>query len=112
MIAQLDNGKEVLLPDPVEIGVDPSYDLAMVMPGAIFKDTERQQCRFAFGQDYRVCGHRSREEFLVEIPTDHEGNFSTAPSQRVIITTELTLTMVGTTSTRRCLSVTKRQHHP
>ncbi|DAC23458.1 MAG TPA: hypothetical protein D7H91_00695, partial [Candidatus Poseidoniales archaeon] len=32
MIAQLENGKEVLLPDPVEIGIDPTYDLAMTMP--------------------------------------------------------------------------------
>ncbi|MGB0312367.1 MAG: hypothetical protein ACPGDD_00575, partial [Poseidonia sp.] len=39
MIAQLPNGKEVLLPDPVVIGIDPSYDLDMTMPGAIFKDT-------------------------------------------------------------------------
>jgi hypothetical protein len=38
MIAQLANGKEVLLPDPVEIGVTPSYDLDMNMPGAIFTD--------------------------------------------------------------------------
>ena len=39
MIAQLENGKEVLLPDPVNVGISPSYDLEMTMPGSIFKDT-------------------------------------------------------------------------
>ena len=38
MVAQLDNGKEVLLPDPVEVGISSSYDLEMTIPGSIFAD--------------------------------------------------------------------------
>ena len=38
MIAQLDNGKEVLLPSAVDVGINPSYDLEMTMPGSLFED--------------------------------------------------------------------------
>ena len=80
MIAQLDNGKEVLLPDPVEIGVDPSYDLAMVMPGAIFKDTLKDNnADLLSDKIIEFVDIDLGEEFLVEIPTDHEGNFSHGP---------------------------------
>ena len=39
MIAMMENGREILLPDPVEIGVEPTTDLEMKMPGSIFQDT-------------------------------------------------------------------------
>lgn len=80
MIAQLANGKEVLLPDPVEIGVEPSYDLDMNMPGAIFKDT-------LFDMNGEIMPNQTiefvdvdlGEEFTVMIDTDENGNFSYGP---------------------------------
>ena len=41
MIAQLDNGKEVLLPDPVEVGIYATYDLEDDHAGFI---TSRTPC--------------------------------------------------------------------
>ena len=38
MFAVLPNGRQVLLPDPVTVGVEASYDLEMTMPGAVFAD--------------------------------------------------------------------------
>ena len=39
MIAVMENGKEILLPDPVEVTIEPSTNLEMKMPGSIFEDT-------------------------------------------------------------------------
>ena len=35
MIAMMENGREVQLPDPVEVTIDPTTDLEMKMPGSI-----------------------------------------------------------------------------
>ncbi|MEE3084271.1 MAG: STT3 domain-containing protein [Candidatus Thermoplasmatota archaeon] len=80
MIAQLDNGKEVLLPDPVEIGIDPSYDLAMTMPGAIFKDTLKDMHGDAMpNQTIEFVDVELGDDAAVMIMTDEEGNFSYGP---------------------------------
>ena len=39
MIAMMENGREVQLPDPVEVTIDPTTDLEMKMPGSILQDT-------------------------------------------------------------------------
>ena len=80
MIAVLDNGKEVLLPDPVEVGINPSYDLQLDLPGSIFFDTMK-------GMDDEVIANHTFElidtilgiEKAVEITTDENGNFSYGP---------------------------------
>ena len=80
MIAVLDNGKEVLLPDPVEVGVSPSYDLELDLPGSIFFDTMK-------GMNDEVIANHTFElidtilgiEKVVEITTDEDGNFSYGP---------------------------------
>ena len=92
MIAVLDNGKEVLLPDPVEIGVTPSYDLQLDLPGSIFFDTMKgmddviianhtfeliDSSLFAqSSSDGTTC---SISDGCVEITTDEDGNFSYGP---------------------------------
>ena len=103
MIAQLASGKEVLLPDPVEIGVDPSYDLDMTMPGAIFKDTLRDMNGdFMPNQTIELIDVELGEDAAVMIMTDEEGNFSYGPLPEGDSTTVATLTtMDGTTSTSR-----------
>jgi len=80
MIAVLENGKEVLLPDPVEVGVNPSYDLQLDLPGSIFFDTMK-------GMNDEVIANHTFElvdtilgiEKAVEITTDENGNFSYGP---------------------------------
>lgn len=80
MIAVLDNGKEVLLPDPVTIGIAPSYDLELDLPGSIFMDTMK-------GMDDVIIANQTFElvdtllgvENAIEITTDEEGNFSYGP---------------------------------
>ena len=80
MIAQLANGKEVLLPTPVEIGIEPSYDLDMTMPGAIFKDTLQDMRGDAMpNQTIEFVDVELGDEFVVTITTDEEGNFSYGP---------------------------------
>ena len=80
MIAQLANGKEVLLPDPVEIGIEPSYDLTLNMPGAIFRDKLGDMMGDPMAnQTIELVDVDLGEEFAVEIITDEEGNFSYGP---------------------------------
>ena len=80
MIAQLANGKEVLLPDPVEIGVDPSYDLVMTMPGAIFKDTLSSMSGDPLANvTIELIDRDLGEDLSIAIVTDEDGNFSYGP---------------------------------
>ncbi|MDA8546286.1 glycosyltransferase family 39 protein [Euryarchaeota archaeon] len=80
MIAQLDNGKEVLLPDPVNVGISPSYDLAMSMPGSIFEDTLQDFYEEAFANEViELVDVDIGMDSLVEIHTDEDGNFSYGP---------------------------------
>jgi asparagine N-glycosylation enzyme membrane subunit Stt3 len=80
MIAQLANGKEVLLPDPVDIGIEPSYDLFMNLPAAVFEDTLTTANGDALpNETIELIDVDLGEEFAVTITTDEEGNFSYGP---------------------------------
>ncbi len=80
MIAQLANGKEVLLPDPVEIGVTPSYDLDMNMPGAIFTDILANMVGDGLANTtIELIDRDLGEDVTVVIVTDEMGNFSYGP---------------------------------
>ena len=80
MIAQLDNGKEVLLPDPVEIGIVPTYDLNLNMPGAIFEDVLKDMHdEVLANQTIELIDADLGEEYKVLIPTDENGTFSYGP---------------------------------
>ena len=80
MIAQLENGKEVLLPDPVEIGVDPSYDLVMTMPGAIFEDTlTTLEGDLLRNTTIELVDMDLDESAVVSIMTDENASFSYGP---------------------------------
>ena len=86
MIAVMDNGREILLPDPVEVTIEPVTDLDMKMPGSIFADT--------LYADYLTNGEptplpNATIELVdfdiaddaepVSIVTDENGNFSYGP---------------------------------
>ena len=80
MIAQLDNGKEVLLPSPVDVGINPSYDLEMTMPGSLFEDVLED----FFGEVYanetiELIDEGLGEEYAIHIVTDENGSFSYGP---------------------------------
>ena len=80
MIAQLDNGKEVLLPRPVDIGITPTYDLEMSMPGSIFEDTLEDFFSIIFANEtIELVDEGLGEEFAVDIITDENGTFSYGP---------------------------------
>lgn len=80
MIAQLDNGKEVLLPAPVDVGISPSYDLAMTMPGSLFEDTLEDFFSEVFANEtIELIDEGLGEEYAVNIITDENGSFSYGP---------------------------------
>ncbi len=80
MIAQLDNGKEVLLPDPVNVDISPSYDLQMTMPGSIFEDTLQDFYEVAFANEtFELVDVDLGLSAVTEITTDEFGNFSEGP---------------------------------
>ena len=86
MIAVLENGREILLPDPVDVSIGPSNGLNMKMPGSIFEDI--------LYADYLTDGNptplpNASIELLdfdlaegvisAEIITDENGSFSYGP---------------------------------
>ena len=80
MIAMLDNNKSVLLPDPVIVGVVPSYDLQMTMPGAIFEGIlEDMSGELLTNQTIEFVDLDLGEEFMTEISTDENASFSHGP---------------------------------
>jgi len=86
MIAIMPNGKEVLLPDPVEVGLTPTNNLEMVLPGSIFADTLLTQSTDTGApeplpnQTIELLDLDIDEDVpIAEIITDEEGNFSYGP---------------------------------
>ena len=80
MIAQLDNGKEVLLPDPVTVDISPSYDLQMNMPGSIFEDTLDDFFDEPFANEtIQLVDIDLGLSEAIDIITDEFGNFSHGP---------------------------------
>tara|TARA_Y100000766_G_scaffold2099_1_gene1679 strand:+ start:7769 stop:17344 length:9576 start_codon:yes stop_codon:yes gene_type:complete len=80
MIAQLENGKEVLLPDPVNVGISPAYDLDMKMPGSIFEDTLDDFFDEVFANEtIELVDVDLGLSEVINIITDEEGNFSYGP---------------------------------
>ncbi|HIA90318.1 MAG: hypothetical protein CXX80_03785 [Methanobacteriota archaeon] len=80
MIAQLDSGREVLLPDPVDIGISASYGVEMTIPGSFFNDTMLDSegnvlANFTFElQDLGLA-----DEDVILITTNETGYFEVGP---------------------------------
>jgi hypothetical protein len=76
----LDNGKEVLLPDPVDVGINPTYDLDMTMPGSLFADTLEDFFGEVYGNEtIELVDTGLGEAYAVDILTDENGTFSYGP---------------------------------
>ncbi|MCH1410811.1 MAG: glycosyltransferase family 39 protein [Candidatus Poseidoniaceae archaeon] len=80
MIGVLPNGREVLLPDPVRVGVEASYDLAMTMPGAVFADVlEDMDGNMLPDTTIELVDTVLGLDHAVTIVTDENGSFSQGP---------------------------------
>ena len=80
MVAVLPNGRNVLLPDPVEVGVEASYDLAMTMPGAVFTDVlEDMDGNILPDTVIELVDSVLGVDEAVTIITDENGSFSQGP---------------------------------
>ena len=86
MIAVMENGREIQLPDQVEVTINPTTDLEMKMPGSIFEDTLLSE-EYTNGE-FTILSNSTVE--LVDydlgedsepilISTDEDGNFSYGP---------------------------------
>ena len=86
MIAQMQNGREVLLPDPVVVEVERTYGLTMTLPGSIFEDTLYAQ--YMTNGEPTPLPNTTIEIIDFELPedsapvtivTDENGSFSYGP---------------------------------
>ena len=86
MIAVMESGREIQLPDPIQVTIEPTTGLEMKMPGSNFEDTLLSE-QLSDGE-YTVLSNTTIE--LVDfdlgedsepilIVTDEEGNFSYGP---------------------------------
>ena len=85
MIAVMPSGREILLPDPVEVTLEPSSDLNMKMPGSIFEDILYADY-FTDGEPTPIPDSKIElidfelpDEDPIMIPTDENGSFSYGP---------------------------------
>ena len=80
MFAVLPNGRQVLLPDPVTVGVEASYDVEMTMPGAVFADVlEDMEGNVLPDTIIELVDTVLGLDEAVTIVTDENGNFSQGP---------------------------------
>ncbi len=80
MIALMPNGREILLPDPVEVGIEPSYDLSMTVPASLFADQLTTMSGEAIpNQEVQLIDVVLGEDEMVTITSDDEGNVTYGP---------------------------------
>ena len=86
MIAVMENGREILLPDPVEVSIGPSTGLDMKMPGSIFEDilyadylTDNNPTPLPNATIELLDFELVEGTAPVEITTDENGSFSYGP---------------------------------
>ena len=80
MIAQMPNGREILLPDPVEVGIEPSYDLEMTLPASVFEGTLKSMTDEPIAdQEIQLMDVELGEDSVVTFNTDEVGNVTYGP---------------------------------
>ena len=86
MIAIMENGREIQLPDPIKVTIEPTTDLEMKMPGSNFADTLLSEK--LTGGEYTILSNSTIELLDFDlgvdpepilITTDENGNFSYGP---------------------------------
>ena len=80
MIAVMPNGREILLPDPVEVGIEPSFDLSMTVPASLFADQLTTMTGEAIpNQEVQLVDAELGEDEMITIMSDEEGNVTYGP---------------------------------
>ena len=80
MIAVMPNGREILLPDPVVVGIEPSFDLSMTVPASLFEDQLTTMSGDAIpNQDVQLVDVVLGESEMIVLTSDDEGNVSYGP---------------------------------
>ncbi len=80
MIALMPNGREILLPDPVEVGIEPSYDLSMTVPASLFEDQLTMMSGEVLpNQEVELIDVALGEEEMIVLTSDADGNVTYGP---------------------------------
>jgi asparagine N-glycosylation enzyme membrane subunit Stt3 len=80
MIALMPNGREILLPDPVEVGIEPSYDLSMTVPASLFEDQLTTMSGEAIpNQEVQLIDVVLGEDEMIVLTSDDDGNVTYGP---------------------------------
>ena len=80
MIALMPNGREILLPDPVQVGIEPTYDLSMTVPASLFEDTLTTMSGDTIpNQEIELIDVELGEDEMIILTSDEEGNVSYGP---------------------------------
>ena len=86
MVAVMENGREILLPDPVDVSIEPTAGIEMTLPGSIFEDilyadymTDGNPTPLANMTIELIDFDLDEGTAPVEILTDENGSFSYGP---------------------------------
>ena len=80
MIAVMPNGREILLPEPVDVGIEPSFDLSMTVPASLFDDKLTTMSGDAIpNQAVELVDVVLGEEEMIVLTSDEEGNVTYGP---------------------------------
>ena len=86
MIAVMENGREILLPDPVEVSIEARNDVSMNMPGSVIEDilyadyfTDSNPTPLPHTTIEILDFGYSESEYAASIVTDENGSFSYGP---------------------------------
>ena len=80
MIAVMPNGREILLPDPVNVGQEASFDLQMNVPASLFADKLMTMSGENLpNQEVQLIDSELGEENMIVLFSDEEGNVSYGP---------------------------------
>ena len=80
MIAVMPNGREILLPDPVTVGLEPTYDIAMTVPASQISDIlTNMDGDVLANQDLELVDVELGEDSLILLTSGEDGNVSYGP---------------------------------
>jgi len=80
MIAVMPNGREILLPDPVDVGIEPTFDLEMTVPASLFSDQLTTMAGDSVpNQVVQLVDVVLGEDEMILLTSDEEGNVTYGP---------------------------------
>ena len=80
MLAVMPNGREILLPDPVVVGLEPTYDLSMTVPASQISDIlSSMDGEVLANQNLTLIDVELGEEFKIPLTSGDDGTVSYGP---------------------------------